>query len=971
MCFEIIERRLVYIITFPFFLLCSVVEGQEWEVDFRDVAAIPANVIPVGGYQAGDFVLGAVNDEQVLAVDNTGISSPWSLGFEITGLSNNIEDFPYLVFHYKLASPKPAGGLINFRLQLTINGIKTQWNAATQTGVINANLAADSADWVLAVIDLRPLMAHWREQVGLVEPMLLETVHIGPGAIHNLSSQYWDVIYFRGLRIGPASKSIGLDPQIVESAQFSAGTNGWVYQGEDILINPLESGTVYMTKIRDVNMSDPDYAINAVRQISVTSGRQDTINTTGLETGTYDLALVINGIIEDQQQIHLAMTQPPLSPDYEITVLRTNEQDFEPLTTYYSYGKEVYYRQGERMTFTKGRRPVVAHSWASISTNDYPLTIRVKVKLGAEMISLPLSSAAVLPSSDEIPCQVISDDTIEFILTGPEKVMVVSNYTEAWDVFVQKGVDHIPIQSWSDNFTVETQRENFHALDPVSSLTEGYRNPLVLLARSIDPYTPNLNDPSVLVVDPGDQPNQVEIDAAEIVWFRPGVHDFSRMGIAPLYHTYIRPGQVYYLEEEAYLLARIVKEDRHDPTPCYLVGRGTVSGINHFWGYGGFENGSQVIEVDVISGVNVIDRAYFGVEGGSLIEDVALLGSWHGNCDGLDSLDHCIVRDCFLMAHDDNLKINTDTYAEDIVLYMIGTNAHPIMFKEILTGVVFENSFIKDIDILGYWKDPQSWNSHWSALGPGAIGCLTASDMVIRNITFSDIRIESPFLYRVFSFYNMDTNQGYTPEWFNVTTTEEIHTRIDGISFENITITSPLIGARSVFGSAYSNSLNNLSFTNIDINGVRVTEANKEQYFEIGSSNVMNEVTGLIFHDSLYAEWSHRYMLAFEVDGDDDGDGVPNLAEFAFGGNPLEPADKGYNVTTNVSPFGLNFTYPVLAKRNNGLVYTIESSRDLFNWQPVEITPQRINVVTDFDFLNAQIPFGGESNQFFRLTIKQ
>jgi hypothetical protein len=112
-------------------------------------------------------------------------------------------------------------------------------------------------------------------------------------------------------------------------------------------------------------------------------------------------------------------------------------------------------------------------------------------------------------------------------------------------------------------------------------------------------------------------------------------------------------------------------------------------------------------------------------------------------------------------------------------------------------------------------------------------------------------------------------------------------------------------------------------------------------------------------------------MLAFEVDGDDDGDGVPNLAEFAFGGNPLEPADKGYNVTTNVSPFGLNFTYPVLAKRNNGLVYTIESSRDLFNWQPVEITPQRINVVTDFDFLNAQIPFGGERNQFFRLTIKQ
>ena len=112
-------------------------------------------------------------------------------------------------------------------------------------------------------------------------------------------------------------------------------------------------------------------------------------------------------------------------------------------------------------------------------------------------------------------------------------------------------------------------------------------------------------------------------------------------------------------------------------------------------------------------------------------------------------------------------------------------------------------------------------------------------------------------------------------------------------------------------------------------------------------------------------------MLAFEVDGDDDGDGVSNLAEFAFGGNPLEPADKGYKVTTTVSPVGLNFTYPVLAKRNNGIVYTIESSRDLFNWQPVEITPQSMNVETNFDFLNAQIPFGGEHTQFFRLNIKQ
>jgi hypothetical protein len=113
----------------------------------------------------------------------------------------------------------------------------------------------------------------------------------------------------------------------------------------------------------------------------------------------------------------------------------------------------------------------------------------------------------------------------------------------------------------------------------------------------------------------------------------------------------------------------------------------------------------------------------------------------------------------------------------------------------------------------------------------GAIACVTALPMGINNFTFRDIRIESPYLYRVFNITNLNTN-AVNPGWF-MTTDEERHTRINGMHFENITVTSPLLAYKSKIWSDYDDSLNDITFKNIVINGVKVTEKNKEKFFEV------------------------------------------------------------------------------------------------------------------------------------------
>jgi len=523
-----------------------------------------------------------------------------------------------------------------------------------------------------------------------------------------------------------------------------------------------------------------------------------------------------------------------LSPDYDVTV----ESDGKAHRSFvhYSFGLAQYtvYDWNGRPQETRNvdQRGMGKHSEAIFSFNG-TIKVRVTVKPGAEKISLPLKSARILPSSYNIPCTIENGNTIVFTLNRPEKVVVIPNYEQAWDVFVQRAKGHVPAQSWRKTYQDLSKRQSWHGKNLKISLSEGFSNPLIILAHPPEENTPDKNAASTLLVKPGDLVTQAEMDKYETVWFAPGVHDLSQLGNEPWRHTLVKKGQTIYLEGGSYVMARFTRNEALGEGPASIRGRGVISGIKHKWVIS-FEKGSQVINIDNLSGVTITDRACFGIYGGRQIDDIAMLGGWHGNTDGPDYLDNCTIQNSFLMAHDDNLKINNNTHAKHIVIWQM-SNAHAIMVKEMRDHITFASSVVEDVDILTYYTEPTDWYHPWGRLGPGAISVITGTDLLMENLTFRDIRIESPYLFRVFSLYNLDTKREYTPKWFLnfPPTSESRHSRIDGITFKDITVNSPLIAYRSLLGSAYDNSLANIRFVNVTINGTTVTEKNKDEFFEI------------------------------------------------------------------------------------------------------------------------------------------
>lgn len=524
------------------------------------------------------------------------------------------------------------------------------------------------------------------------------------------------------------------------------------------------------------------------------------------------------------------------STDYQVTVTSGGEE--KSSFVYQSEGFDVYPRLREngslqKMMLIRHKGPV-KHSH-SIFSFDGTVTVRVKVKPGAAHITLPLKSAKVLPSSYNIPCRIENGDTIVFTLDRPEKVAILPNYDQVWNKFVEMGKGHVPIRNWDVNYGEESKRKDYHARSLSEELEEGYANPLVLSALPPETLIPDPKKQKTLFVNPGDRLDEQEMLAYDAIWFKPGIHDLSQMGYAPFFQTRIKRGQTVYIEGGAYVLARFKRYHDKEAGPTAIVGRGVVSGAKHLWIHS-FSEASMLIDIDLVSGITLTDRAGFSIYSSRRIEDVTLVGAWHGNCDGPDYSDNSVLQNCFFMSHDDSLKINHNTKAKHIVLWQ-ATNAHALMVKETYrSDTEMADSVVEDIDIITYFKDPNIGRGEWPRLGMGAIACVTAVPYTIRNFTFRDIRIESPYLYRVFNIYNLNTPE-VSPGWF-MPTTEESHSRIDGMHFENITVTSPVMAYRSQLGSGYGNSVSNLTFKNISINGTWITEDNKDEFFDIQKDRI-------------------------------------------------------------------------------------------------------------------------------------
>lgn len=116
--------------------------------------------------------------------------------------------------------------------------------------------------------------------------------------------------------------------------------------------------------------------------------------------------------------------------------------------------------------------------------------------------------------------------------------------------------------------------------------------------------------------------------------------------------------------------------------------------------------------------------------------------------------------------------------------------------------------------------------------------------------------------------------------------------------------------------------------------------------------------------------WMNSWGVDIGGDEEDyDGDGKENLLEYATGGDPTNPADRGIPPSLDVS--GGSVAYKFFRRNDDStLTYSAESSTSLDSeeWTPVSTEPEVTSGVSDLD--EVAIPVGAGSDRgFFRLKV--
>lgn len=110
-------------------------------------------------------------------------------------------------------------------------------------------------------------------------------------------------------------------------------------------------------------------------------------------------------------------------------------------------------------------------------------------------------------------------------------------------------------------------------------------------------------------------------------------------------------------------------------------------------------------------------------------------------------------------------------------------------------------------------------------------------------------------------------------------------------------------------------------------------------------------------------------LLDPEISGphaDPDGDGLPNLLEYALGLNPLAADPPPLQLSASTAKILLTYTRPAGMP---GLTYEIERSPDLATWTTLGVTHEQIDLFEALEVWQGSVPHGESSPQFLRLRV--
>ena len=135
---------------------------------------------------------------------------------------------------------------------------------------------------------------------------------------------------------------------------------------------------------------------------------------------------------------------------------------------------------------------------------------------------------------------------------------------------------------------------------------------------------------------------------------------------------------------------------------------------------------------------------------------------------------------------------------------------------------------------------------------------------------------------------------------------------------------APICGAVVDNGTSVPGDTEQTDTTLMDSFGWTVNKANTADW---RIDNVAVRNGAYVFVASPFDEW----MVLYGVSGgtnDPDGDGLDNLHEFGFGGNPTNGASTGHATSSRINGVSFEYVYP--RRKNSGLNYWLETSTKIY-----------------------------------------
>ncbi len=404
-------------------------------------------------------------------------------------------------------------------------------------------------------------------------------------------------------------------------------------------------------------------------------------------------------------------------------------------------------------------------NWTHFSFSD-PVIVEVQI---LNLAKVPLSSVNILPSRYGITAETIGSDKVRFTMNTPGQVSVeIGN--------------------------------------------SGYKNGLMIFANPLETDVPNPNAAGWKKLSNATAADVTNLESFNALYFEPGVHNIGKFNV---------PANIksIYIHGEAWVYGALsLSGSGNSNTKIY--GRGVLSQAKFAM--------REVHSIETTNGANgikvhgivVADYKHFALR---LITDnndvnwTKVIGGWAFNNDGYAGYTGSVIKNSFIWANDDNIKLYRDNLVvENMVCWQLDNGA---IFQLGWKSLSAKNIRVKNVDVIrAEWTGDRRNNGVISAVFDPGNPVGTQTDWIIENV-----KVETPVTH----IFRLSPKSAQN---------------INTITFKNwdVKMDFALEKKNYINGFDAANKITNLNIENLKINGTCITNENAVSFAKFNMTNVEN-----------------------------------------------------------------------------------------------------------------------------------